>query len=70
MAEKPLLGVMPEWRWRELRIRDLVFAATGFAQADRMTTPEDQALVGGWLEEANQHLQWLIERPRPVESTQ
>ena len=28
---KPLVGVMPEWRWRELRVRDLVLAATRFA---------------------------------------
>ena len=60
-SDKPPLGVMPEWRWRELRIRDLVLAATRYAKADRLATPEDQTMVMGWTEEANQHLQWLME---------
>ena len=58
-AQKPPLGVIPEWRWRELRVRDLVAASNRYATADLLNTAENRALVGRWMEEGNTHLQWL-----------
>lgn len=62
--KKTPLGAQPEWRWRELRVRDLVHASNNYAEDGRIVTPEDRALVAGWLEEGNRHLQWLMDHPR------
>ncbi len=54
------LGVIQEWRWRELRVRDLVLASNRYATEDLLDTPENRARVGAWMEEGHRHLQWLL----------
>ena len=49
---KPPLGVMPQWRWRELRVHDLVAAISRFTEAGRLGDP----LVAGWCSELQNHI--------------
>ena len=45
MKEKSPLGTMPEWRWRELRVMDLL-------EASRRFVGYNHGLVRKWLTEA------------------
>jgi len=64
--QKAPLGEMPEWRWRELRVRALVRASNRYATEDLLDTPERRSLVGGWMDEASRHIQWLLDHPTPT----
>jgi len=63
--QEPPLGVLPEWRWRELRVRDLVLAIGRYAEHGRLSTPKNAALAGVWVEEVKGHMQWLVDNPSP-----
>lgn len=54
---------MPEWRWRELRVRDLVLASHRYASEDLLDTPENRERFGSWMQEASDHIQWLLDHP-------
>lgn len=56
-VEKPPLGIMPEWRWREHRVENLEAAINRFEDAGQ----SDRSLLHLWREEVAQHRRWILE---------
>lgn len=55
MSNQPPLGIMPEWRWRELRALDLAAAIERALNSDRPVFPP-------WIGELREQLEWLSRR--------
>ena len=56
---KPPLGVMPEWLWREQRIKALSEAILARGDAARAMSPQ-------WAEELETHRRWLAKQHPPM----
>jgi len=59
--EKPPLGIMPEWVWREHRVLQL--CAVIERRLHCRKSPRDQALLNGYAAELQRHIDFLCELP-------
>ena len=57
--EKPPLGVVPQWIWRDHRTRALGAAIERYQLAGRYVPDE-------WIQERAEHVAWLLENGKPL----